>query len=64
METFPVFTIAILVGALVVGRVLFMPVVSAIIRMLELLQRDPVYVAMLLIVWALVAGMFVLAFAL
>lgn len=52
------------VGALVVGRVLFMPVVSAIIRMLELLQRDPVYVAMLLIVWALVAGMFVLAFAL
>jgi len=60
----PVFTIAILVGALVVGRVLFMPVVSEIIRMLELLQRDPVYVAMLLIVLALVAGMFVLCFSL
>jgi len=52
------------VGALVVGRVLFMPVVSEIIRMLELLQRDPVYVAMLLIVLALVAGMFVLCFSL
>ena len=60
----PVFTIAILVGALVVGRVLFMPVASEIIRMLELLQRDPVYVVMLLMVLALVAGMFVLAFAL